>query len=58
MSKIVNGAKTIYYVVGAIGIVISTAILWIFFKPKKKNIDNLVDAATDMAESLGDVVSE
>ena len=56
MSKIVNGAKTIYYIAGAIGIVISTAILYLFFKPKKKNIDKLVDAATDMAENLTDVV--
>ena len=56
MSKIVNGAKTIYYIAGAIGIAISTAILWVFFKPRKKSVDKLMDVATDMAENLTDVV--
>ena len=54
MSKIVNGAKTVYYIVGAIGMVVSATILILFFHPKKKDI---VEAAVDTAETLDEVIN-
>lgn len=51
MSKILNGAKTVYYVVAAIATVISAIIMIVFFKHSKK-IDEIIDNAEDIAEAV------
>lgn len=53
MSKIVNGAKTIYYVVAAIATVISAIIMIVFFK-KSKKIEDIIETADDIAEAIED----
>ena len=54
MSKILNGAKTIYSVVAAIATVISAVIMVVFFKHGKKSIDEVIDTIDDVAETVED----
>lgn len=54
MSKILNGAKTIYYVVAAIATVISAVIMVVFFRHHSK-IENIIDTAEDIAENVEDL---
>lgn len=52
MSKILNGAKTVYYIVAAIATVISVIIMAVFFR--KSKIDELIDTVEDVTESVED----
>lgn len=51
MSKILNGAKTIYYIIAAIATVISAVIMVVFFRRSRK-IDDIFEAVEDVAETI------
>ena len=53
MSKIVNTAKTVYYIIAAIATLISAVLMVLFFR--KPKIDEIIDTAEDIAETLTDV---